>query len=114
MTSNRRRMRSLAIIAVLAVAAVSACVTPGAQWRATTPAPCADSTYLELKTQHPDSLSEREWQRFQNLDNACAEARVRARDDSAGHADGWMGMNRGGMALGVMTALMIVMMFAMR
>ena len=55
------------------------------------PAPCSDSLYVELRRQHPDSLSEREWQRLQTLEQACAAVRTQ-RD---GDMNGMMGMGSG-------------------
>lgn len=115
MNVTNRQLRSLAVAAFLAVTVLSACVTPAAQWRAVAPSPCADTTYLQLKRQHPDSLSEREWQRFQSLDTACTEAQARARERAVIETEhgGWMGMGHGGISAGFMTAVMVAMMITM-
>ena len=57
------------------------------------PAACTDSIYVHLSRQHPDSLSERSWQRLQSLDSACARARAAAPTDP--HGTGMMGMGTG-------------------
>lgn len=55
------------------------------------PSPCAEPLYLRLKSAAPDSLSEREWTRLQDLERACQSTR-----SSAEHRDGggMMGMKR--------------------
>lgn len=79
------------------------------------PIACRDSLYLRLARQHPDSLSERAWQRLQGLDSACALARHRAPLESHGTGMMGMGSGRGGMwtvlaplLVGAMAAAMIV------
>lgn len=79
------------------------------------PAACADSLYVRLARQHPDSLSERAWQRLQSLDSTCARARAQAAGDTRGM--GMMGMahgqNRAWMILApLIVAGMAVMMVA--
>lgn len=79
------------------------------------PAACSDSLYLGMARQHPDSLSERAWQRFQRLDSACMQGRRQAHTD--GHGGGMMGADagRGGMwtvlaplVVGAMAVAMVV------
>lgn len=78
------------------------------------PSPCTDSLYLELKREHPDSLSEREWQRLQSLDQACAATRTRAaRTDASGQMGGMMGAGRGVFLMGAVMVVGIVMALAM-
>lgn len=81
------------------------------------PAACADSVYVQLGRQHPDSLSERAWQRLQNLDSAC----VRAREQMAGEMQpsgmmgtGMMDMGHGqGRAWTILAPLLLLSMAAM-
>ncbi len=116
MPITNRKLRLLSVVALLSVTVLAACAMPARQWRASTPAPCTDSTYLQLRRQHPDSLSDREWQRFQSLDAACADARTFVRElavNRSGHS-GWMGLHHVGAAAGlVMTAIMASMMITM-
>ena len=73
---------------------LTACATTSPRHaRATKPAACSDSVYVQLAHQHPDSMSERAWQRFQSLDSACVRARSQAPAES--HAGGMMGMGHG-------------------
>jgi hypothetical protein len=81
------------VLGMAGIAAVSACAPPTAA-HVPEPVACADSQYVALKREPPDSLSEREWQRLQALDRDCATARSAAQgthDQSAG----MMGMGRG-------------------
>lgn len=55
------------------------------------PATCSDSLYMQLKRQHPDSLSERAWERLQMLEQSCAAARTQRNGDM----NGMMGMGSG-------------------
>lgn len=93
------RARSILHIALFGTLLVTAgCTAPQPERR---PEPrsatCADSIYLELSREHPDSLSDRAWERLQQLDAACARARNGAEQVdssvSAGHhKDTWIWM----------------------
>ncbi|HSL70894.1 MAG TPA: hypothetical protein VK864_11675 [Longimicrobiales bacterium] len=58
--------------------------------------PCSDPLYIQLKVQPPDSLSEREWIRLQELEHACVSARAASEPDrdpyqrTAVHGTRWM------------------------
>ncbi|HEY0673240.1 MAG TPA: hypothetical protein VGD27_13260 [Longimicrobiales bacterium] len=109
---NRRKWSLLS--ATLAAVIVAACAASAGRRTASLPVPCADSTYVHLKRQHPDSLSEREWQRFKTLDSACTQAETHARSTDANRSaqGGRMGIS-GGVAAGFMTVLMAAMMVTM-
>ena len=97
------------ILTVLCLTILASCVTPGTQQvRVGVPTPCADSTYRQLRSQHPDSLSERGWQRLQNLDRACA---TREESSGTGTTDATHRGSR--MWLGA-AVMMVAMMVAMR
>lgn len=66
------------------------------------PPPCTEPLYQRLKSAAPDSLSEREWTRLQDLELACQSARSSAAGHRAG--GGMMGME--GHTWWAMTALM--------
>lgn len=73
---------------------------------------CTDSIYLHLARQHPDSLSERAWQRLQSLDSSCARERAHAASDTRGM--GMMGMAHGPRrAWAILAPLIIVGMMVM-
>lgn len=95
---------------VLVLAFLAGCASSGTRGRyAPEPAVCADSVYVQLRAQHPDSLSEREWQRFQGLERECTAARAEASPT----VDGRAGVHRDRawwMASGL---VMVVMMVAM-
>lgn len=98
-------------IAVLAVTLLVACVPPAAQPHTVAASPCADPSYVQLRQQHPDSLSAREWQRLQTLDGQCA---VRAdqgppRNDSRSQRHGAGHL----MGAGIATVMMVAMMVSM-
>ncbi len=64
---------------------------------------------MELRAQHPDSLSERAWERLQKLEDDCERER-RARplpEATTGHHGGWRGWAPLMMVLG--TAMMVMM-----
>jgi hypothetical protein len=111
MTMNETGLRGRRGGAVLALALFAACVSPGTyQATVATPVPCADSSYVQLRQQHPDSLSPREWQRLQTLDRECAVARAQA----PRQASGMMGVSHGGlMGAGVAAVVMAAMIIAM-
>lgn len=101
------------IIAVFCLAILASCATTGTrQVRVAEWAPCADSTYLELRRQHPDSLSERGWLRLQSLERDCATTREESSQrGTAGMTDA---SHRGrSMWLGA-AVMMVAMMFAIR
>jgi len=79
--------------ATASIATLSACAPPTPA-HIPEPVPCADSLYVALKRQPPDSLSEREWQRLQALDRDCAAARA-APHGTHEQNSGTMGMGRG-------------------
>lgn len=101
---------------LLGAAFVAACATPATRsGHVQAPAPCVDSVYVQLKREHPDSLSERAWQRLQSLDRDCAGARAQSHEETSG----MMGMSHGRsgawMGLGIVTVIvMAVMMTAIR
>lgn len=74
-------------------------------------APCSDAIYLELKAEPPDSLSEREWTRLQELERACATTRGTAEPADRGGMMGmgrrsWVAMAVGVLAMGAMGLFM--------
>lgn len=93
------RARSVLNIALFGTLLVAAgCTTPQPERR---PEPrstaCADSIYVELSREHPDSLSDRAWERLQQLDEACARDRNRAEEMDltapvGHHRDTWIWM----------------------
>lgn len=103
--------------AVAGVALLAACAT-----QATSPetqpsvaaasTACTDSSYARLQSLHPDSLSERQWQRLQTLDRQCTGARVQARHDSHGATDPWHGGHMMGAGI-IGSVIMLAMMIAM-
>lgn len=114
MTVGSKAQRHLCPAAVLLTAAlVTACATPATRsGHVQEPAPCIDSVYAQLKRQHPDSLSERAWQRLQSLDRDCATARLQSHGETSGMMG--MGHGRGGawMGLGVVTVIVMAAMMA--
>lgn len=115
MTTREAVRRVLRGSAVLTVALFAACAAPATQpvthpSAAAAPAPCADPSYVELRQQHVDSLSQREWERLQTLDRQCVAARAQAPHNANGmsHGAGHM-MGAGIVASVVMVAMMISM-----
>ena len=111
---NRGRRVPRTAVLVSFLGAITACAPPMRQV-SIHPEPCGDSLYVQLKRTHPDSLSERAWQRLQSLDRDCAATRTAEQMETSGmmgmgHArDGrWMGMGL------VALALMAIMMTALR
>ena len=107
------RSRRLWMTMLPMVLTVAACATNPMPARS--PAPCADSLYIQLKRQHPDSLSERAWQRLQSMDQACAATQMQAN----GQMRGMMGMGSmsGVLVMGVVMvvgAAMVLVMTAVR
>ena len=96
-------------IAVLSVLLLASCATPSTRrGYVTEPLPCSDSAYVQLKQQHPDSLTERAWERLQVLERSC----VTARAQSVRETSGMMGVGRGaGMGIGAL--IMLAMVIAM-
>ena len=111
--SSDRIVRSLRGVAVVSLAPLAACATPATR-RADVvePSPCVDSTYVQLKRTHPDSLSDRAWQRLQSLEHAC----VASRGQSPEKTSRMMGTGHLGahwIAIGIGTAMMVAMLIAM-
>ena len=82
------------------------------------PTPCTDSLYVQLKRQHPDSLSGRAWERLQALEQACTVARAQRGSEMQGMR-GMMGMGsrRGVLWMGLAMVVgvgMVLMMTALR
>ena len=75
------------------------------------PSACSDSIYVHLSRQHPDSLSERSWQRLQSLDSACARARAAAPADP--HGTEMMGMGGSGKVWTLLAPIVVVGMAVM-
>ena len=102
--------------AVLAMALLVACATPATHPAtepapAAAPTPCADPSYIALRQQPVDSLSAREWQRFQTLEAECSASRRQATHNSHGalsHGGHMMGV---GIVATIMMAAMIVAMW---
>ena len=107
-----RMLRSLRRAAMVSLV-FTACATPATRRaHVTEPSPCADSTYVQLKRTHPDSLSDRAWQRLQSLERAC----VTSHAQSPGETGRTMGTGHVGahwFGIGIGTVLMVAMMFAM-
>lgn len=111
--SRSTRFLFLATAAV-GILSLSACAPPPPTGHAPEPSPCTDSLYVSLKRQHPDSLSERAWQRLEALDRECATARTQAAHaDQGGMMAGGMHGGRKWGLLGMVTvAAMLAMMSA--
>jgi hypothetical protein len=114
MTMRKTGRKFLRGAAVLTVALLAACAAPATHSAAAAaPTPCGDSSYVRLRQQHPDSLSERSWQRLQTLDRECVAAHTRAPRAS----QGTMGPRHGGghmMGMGIVaTVMMVAMMVSM-
>lgn len=103
----------LRVPVILAAALLAGCAANQAHVQP--PAPCSDSLYVQLKREHPDSLSEREWQRLQSLDQACAVTRAQAHGQMTGMMG--MGTGRGVLWMGlvmVVGSIMVLMMSTLR
>lgn len=99
----------VALLAACAIPATSAETQPSATAASSV---CTDSSYSRLQSYHPDSLSERQWQRLQTLDRECAAARVTARHDS--HRTS--GLSHGGHMMGagiIGSVIMLAMVISM-
>jgi hypothetical protein len=106
-------VRFLRGIAALSVALFAACVTPVTHPAPVPePAPCVDSSYVQLRQQHPDSLSARAWQRPQTLDRQCVDARVQASREASAMMGIWHSGSRL-MGVGIATVVMVAMMISM-
>ncbi len=107
-----------AFLFVATASLLAGCATPASRTaHAPEPAACTDSVYVRLARQHPDSLSERAWQRLQSLDSACASARTHTANDARGM--GMMGMGHGqsrawAILVPLVVAGMAIMMVALR
>ena len=109
-----RRVHRSALVLVSLLGAIAACAPPMGQV-SVRPEPCGDSLYVQLKRTHPDSLSERAWQRLQSLDRDCAAARAAEQMGTSvmmgmGHGRDWRWMGMGLVAV----VLMAIMMTALR
>lgn len=108
--STARRRAAFATVALsLALAGCASTARP--QRFEPAPVACADSSLVKLRAVHPDSLSEREWQRLQVLERNCSLARAQTARETPGrthdHAMWWMGS-------GLAMALMMVAMWSSR
>lgn len=84
------RRACLAVFGVAAVIVLSSCAS-AQRTHAEPDNSCADPLYLQLKTIHPDSLSEREYGRLHDLELACqAEKQAATREQ---HRGGMMGVS---------------------
>ena len=110
-----RRVHRTAVVLVALVGTIAACAPPRHQVSVQSE-PCGDSLYLQLKRTHPDSLSERAWQRLQSLERDCAAARTQAHAETSGMMG--MGHGRGGrwMGMGLVAVVLMaaIMMTALR
>ena len=75
------------------------------------PASCSDSLYVQLKRQHPDSLSERAWERLRTLEQNCAAARTQRNGDMNGMMG--MGSSRGLLWMGLVMVVGVGMALTM-
>lgn len=112
-----RLHRTLPMLAAAALLLISCATTAPPRSHAMEPAACSDSLYVELSSQHPDSLSDRSWQRLQSLERACAAARAQKPSETGGM--GMMGMDhgRGGLWTGfgmLVVVGMVIMMTRLR
>ena len=103
-----RARRALTVAAVALSLAVAGCAsaTPR-QSIEPEPVSCTSSSLMELRAEHPDSLSERGWQQLQALERECRLARTAAaREDGSWTTDHhtlWMGS---GLAMALMMLVM--------
>lgn len=107
------RPRVHAIIALTVLVGWGCTAPPATQEPEPRPSACADSLYIELGREHPDSLSERAWERLQQLEEACRDEQSRSSDTDGvvgpgaeHHRDVWIWMP----AMMVTGALMWLMM----
>lgn len=91
MSKRAATTHTLPLLAALLLAGCATSSPPRA--RVPEPAACADSLYVQLARQHPDSLSERAWRRFQSLESACVRERAQAPAET--RATGMMEMGHG-------------------
>lgn len=90
---------------------LNACAaSPPPEQTAPASAACQNPVYVDLSTQHPDSLSDRAWERLQRLSAECsaeqAEAERVARRSGGHHHAAWLLMP-GTMLFGGMMWLMM-------
>ena len=107
--SSRRLLPTLSVL----VFALGGCAARQAHVQE--PTPCTDSLYVQLKRQHPDSLSERAWARLQGLEQDCTVARAQHKSGMSGMMG--MGSRRGVLSMVVVMAVgvgMVLMMAALR
>ncbi len=90
---------TLILLAAVAIVTVAGCSVPeGGREPEPRPAVCADSVYLELAREHPDSLSDRAWERLQQLEAACDRRRAGSVDGAGAavradhHGNDWVWM----------------------
>ena len=88
-----RRLGMFAVVAgsLLFPACASRSTTHATQAQVGT---CDDPLYARLRSAEPDSMSEREWARLEQLTQACVAERSAARDASTGAHGTHPGMGR--------------------
>lgn len=96
-TSTRITMRTRPVLVAVLLGTLlvaAGCTAPQPERRPEPrPTACSDSVYLKLTGEHPDSLSDRAWERLQQLEAACERDRSRVdvtRDDH--HRESWIWM----------------------
>lgn len=97
---------SLPVLTTIALLLVSCATAAPSRSHVPEPAACSDSLYVQLSRQHPDSLSERSWQRLQSLERACATARAQTSSETGGM--GMMGMDHGGRGLWTGAGMLVI------
>jgi hypothetical protein len=106
---RQRLLHAAAGFTIVLLAACTALTTSAT--RPAAPAPCMDSTYLQLRQQHPDSLSERSWQRLQSLERECANARSMSQTSMSaanhGHGGLWKGIGAGVVMIAMALAVVL-------
>lgn len=90
--------RSFALLPLALALFLGGCASANATPQpAPEPVACREPLYLELRDTHPDSLSERAWDRLQQLDAACRTERSRQAErpavtDPGHHPRAWLWM----------------------
>lgn len=94
-----RAQRAPILLVALLVVLGSCAAPPPPNRPAPEPPSCRDPVYLELRAQHPDSLSDRAWDRLQELDAECRSQLAEQPADNATlgpgadhHLGGWLWM----------------------
>ena len=105
-----RSSRTLPVLAAFVLLLVSCATTATSRSPVPEPAACSDSVYAQLSHQHPDSLSERSWQRLQSLERACVAARAQTPSETG--RMGMMGMAHGDGALWTGVGMLVVVAMA--